>query len=60
MAACEEFVRVACVEARNNDEAYADEDTPSITAIEDLNEKYKALVEAHCEEKVIGQDGWDA
>ena len=58
MAACEEYVRVACVEARYNGAAYTDEDTPVVTAIDDLDTKYTALVAAHCDAHGIGFDGW--
>jgi hypothetical protein len=56
MAACEEFVRVACVEAKNNGQPYSDEDTPSVSDFSDMDNQ--DLVIAHCEENNIGLDGW--
>jgi hypothetical protein len=58
MAACEEFVRVACVEAKNNGQPYSDEDTPSISDFADMDKYYQDLVVAHCEENGIGLDGF--
>jgi len=58
MAACEEFVRVACVEAKNNGQPYSDEDTPSVSDFSDMDKYYQDLVIAHCEENNIGLDGW--
>ncbi len=54
IATCKEFVRVACVEAKKNGQS----DTPVVTAIEDLSEKYRAMVGAHCKENGIGMDGY--
>lgn len=59
VAACEEFVRVACVEAKNNGQPYSDEDTPSVSDFSDMTKYYQDLVMKHCEEKGIGLDGWD-
>ena len=53
MASCEEAVRNCCYEAAQNDAAYDESDTPVITAIEDLNEKYRAMVDAVCAENDI-------
>ena len=43
-ADCEEVVRATCYEARENGQAYEDEDTPVVTAIEDLSDKYRQMV----------------
>jgi hypothetical protein len=58
MAACEEFVRVACIEAKNNGQPYSDEDTPSVSDFADMTKYYQDLVEAHCEENGICLDGF--
>jgi hypothetical protein len=59
MAACEEFVRVACAEAKNNGQPYAEEDTPSVSDFADMTKYYQDLTVAHCEANGIGLDGWD-
>jgi hypothetical protein len=44
MAACEEYVRVACVEARNNGQPYSEEDTPSVSDFADMDKYYQDLL----------------